>query len=101
MQYLWLGSDFHSILLGRKPREVKKYPNHPLIEILRKAVFALLDWLPGDDRSLWEEHMCNREALVEAFRELPQTLLHGDLSWPHFGLRWGKDKPELGVYGLL
>ena len=94
-RYLWAGADLASLFLGRKPREAKKYPSHPIFEMAEKAVLAFLDWLPEDDRSLWQKHMCNREALVEAHKGLPQTLLHGDLSLPHIGLRWEKDNPEI------
>ncbi len=53
-----------------------------------KQLLAFLDWLSKPDRRLWEQHLCHRQALIEAFSTLPQTFLHGDTDPRNVGLRW-------------
>jgi hypothetical protein len=86
-RYLWAGAEARAVWLGRK-----KVPEIPIRPVLQKGTLDFVAWLPAADRSLWEDNMCDRQALVEAFAPLPQTLTHGDLAWNNLGLRWETDQ---------
>jgi thiamine kinase-like enzyme len=50
-------------------------------------VLAFLDRLSAADRDLWTRHMVDRDSLVSAARDLPVTLIHGDVVPRNVGLR--------------
>ena len=96
-RYLWAGAQARAIWLGRKkaPQTAIRPEEEPVINFLQKGTLDFLAWLPAAERSLWEDNICDRQALVEAFSGFPQSLCHGDLAWNNLGLRWETDQKAL------
>lgn len=89
---LWSGADLYADCLGQEPRHPEQVPDKPLA---RRRVKIFLNWLSEPDRVIWEKHLPDREVLVKACSNLPQTLLHGDLDPRNIGLRWRNVDPHL------
>ena len=88
---LWCEASAYATVLGR-PAEDGRAKGSPVTDEFRANIQAFLTWLPSNDRRAWEELLWNREAVVTAFREFPQTLLHGDADDRNIGLRWPATK---------
>ena len=95
-RFLWCEAPAYAAVLGRSSVGGRAQGS-PVTDELRADVQAFLSWLPSGERRLWEEILWNRESLVTAFREFPQTLLHGDADDRNIGLRW--PAPEAGSSG--
>lgn len=80
-------SDYYAELLSGEPKaDSAVVPGR--FEFARASTLEFLSWMRGKDRALWERHLTDRSALIEALGCHEQTLLHGDLSWRNIGLRW-------------
>jgi len=55
----------------------------------RGVLNAFLEWLPGNDRAAWQKHMLDRRGLIAAAADLPEALLHGDVTPRNVGIRQG------------
>jgi Ser/Thr protein kinase RdoA (MazF antagonist) len=60
--------------------------NPNLEDSARKGLLAFLDFIPGNDRCLWERHLVDRDALRKAFAGIPTTFLHGDVNERNLGI---------------
>jgi hypothetical protein len=62
----------------------------------RADMHTFLDWLPPEDRLLWEELLYDRRRLSAAFQGVPHTLIHGDPDPRNVGLRWPSGEGDSG-----
>ena len=90
---LWKDAATYAIALDEAPKGGRA-KGGPVDDALRANLRTFLDWLPAPDRTLWQELICDRSALVAACQVLPQTLLHGDLDDRNIGLRWSNATEE-------
>jgi hypothetical protein len=92
---VWCNATTYAHVLGREPAGGPG-KGWPVTESRHANLYAFLEWLPPEDRPLWEELLCDRRPLLAALQDVPQTVVHGDADGRHFGLRWSQAQPDPG-----
>jgi aminoglycoside/choline kinase family phosphotransferase len=82
----WFGADHKEKVYRERLRRFKmSCPDS--VDWARSACSAFIESIPRQNRELWRKHIRNREALVAAFGEYAQVLVHGDLNERNAGIR--------------